>query len=533
MWVLLGVMAGGLGQTVLAADAAGTRLDPQTTAQRIDWHLAAGWKAAGVEPAPLASDAEFLRRVYLDVIGRIPRVAEVRAFLEDTRPDKRRAVIEELLASPGYGRHWTHVFRDAWLPELETDPQLSLRAGTADFDAWLYRRLMDNMPYDQLVRELLTVPLTLANQDRLVRDSALMSRPSPLLFFTAKEGKPENLASATARMFLGLRLECAQCHHHPTAPWRQEQFWGYAAFFAGIQAQPMSAVLREVPDRTELVIPGSGSVVRAAFLDGRPLEHLGRDSPRQRLAEWITARDNPYFAKALVNRVWEQFFGIGLVDPVDDMEADNLPSHPELLEELAMAFAQAGFDLKFLIRAITLSQAYQRSSAGTGGDPEELRLFARMPVKGLTAQQVADSLLVALHGPAQRDPVSVPDPEQRASPDGLLETLAQFRGSLHKRHEPQLSILQALTLMNGPLIRKATSSSEGRMLTAVAEAPFLDPRQRLETLFLATLSRPPTEQELQRLLPYLESGGATGDPRKALADVFWVLLNSGEFLLNH
>lgn len=351
---------------------------------------------------------------------------------------------------------------------------------------------------------------------------------TPIGFFLGKEGKPENLAAATARMFLGIRLECAQCHNHPTAQWKQEQFWSYAAFFAGLQmGNPLE--LREVSGQRELVIPNTQTVVGPVFLDGRLPDQRDRSNSRELLAEWITNRDNPYFSKAAVNRLWEHFFGIGLVDPVDDMEPENPPSHPELLDELAAQFSASGFDLKFLIRAIVWSKTYQRSSVQTDTSQDDPRLFARMSLRGLTPEQIVDSLAVAVGISSEPEPSNpfISRPTLRS------ELLARFRGGTARRIETQTSILQALALMNGPLVSEATDVEKSRTLAAVIDAPFLDVRDKVETLFLAALSRRPTEAEAKRFVGYVESGGATGDPHKALADVFWVLLNSGEFLLNH
>jgi hypothetical protein len=253
------------------------------------------------------------------------------------------------------------------------------------------------------------------------------------------------------------------------------------------------------------------------------------------LADWMTAPENPYFARAAANRIWGQLFGVGLVDPVDDMGGDNPPSHPELLDALARAFAEHGFDRKFLIRAIVLSRAYQLTSRSTGpgtgpsagSGPDEPRLFARMKERGLTAEQLYDSLAQAIGLP----PEAVgPGRFSGAAGSPRGEFLQTFAGNEERPTEAQTSILQALALMNGRLVAGATHVERGRMLSAVAEAPFLDPAGRIETLFLATLSRRPTPEEAAQMMAHLEGAA---DQRKALSDVFWALLNSPEFLLNH
>ncbi|HEY7427143.1 MAG TPA: DUF1553 domain-containing protein, partial [Gemmataceae bacterium] len=357
---------------------------------------------------------------------------------------------------------------------------------------------------------------------------------SPLAFYQSKQGKPENLAASTARVFLGVRLECAQCHNHPFSRWTREQFWGQAAFFGGIRAQGNNAngifrPLSEVADRRELPIPGTERIAQARFLDGKEPQWRYKVSARDTLADWMTAADNPFFARAAVNRLWAHFFGVGIIEPVDDFNDENKPSHPELLDELALKFVRHGYDFRFLIRAITLSKSYQLSSAHPDAAQPDTRLFARMPVKGLSQDQLIDSFILATATPN-------PNGNDRRfnfnpnSPRGQFD--AKFT-SQEKRTEYQTSIPQALALMNGKLIADATHPSRSEFLTAVANAPFLDTDGRIETLCLATLSRKPRPDEAEKYRRYVEKGSAAKDPKAALGDVFWALLNSPEFFLNH
>ena len=218
-------------------------------------------------------------------------------------------------------------------------------------------------------------------------------------FYQAKQYKPENLGEVTARTFMGVRLGCAQCHNHPTAQWKREQFWEYAAFFANVsqpqQPQPNDKPA-DKPILRELKIPNTEKIATAKFPDGKAPAWKEKDDPRAVLAEWLTRKDNPYFAKATVNRVWAYFFGIGLVDPVDEMfGANNAPSHPELLDDLAKDFADHDFDLKYLVLAITSSKVYQLSSAKTHPTQDEPRQFARAPLLGMTPEQLYDSVAEA------------------------------------------------------------------------------------------------------------------------------------------
>jgi hypothetical protein len=477
--------------------------DAAWVAQRVDQLVAAKWSELKIKPAVAADDAEFLRRTYLDLIGRIPSVQETRQFLDDKSPQKRKKLIDRLLGKPACATHFGQVWRAWILPETNVQFQ-----GLApQLEQYLQRQLAQNISYDQLVREILTA----RESSRPMRRGAIEllggRGDASGLFYQLNENKPENLAGSTARLFLGLRLECAQCHDHPTGRWSREQFWQFAALFA-----PMNK-------GHTIRIPGSDRTVAAGFPDATTPDWQKPGDPRSLVADWATSDKNPYFAKAAVNRLWAYFFGIGLVEPVDDLSDQNPASHPELLKELAHQFAAHGFDLQFLARAITGSQTYQLSSAAAEGSQVDPRLFSRMAVRGLSPEQLFDSLTQAL-----------------GSPDAgrfKAEFLNRFRGATEKRTETQVSILQALALMNGKFVADATSLERSDTLAAVADAPFLTPQERIETLYLAALTRKPSPEERAPLVDYITKGGPQHDPGRALADVFWALLNSGEFLLNH
>jgi hypothetical protein len=525
------LLAGAL--PALADGPAAASPDVGALAGKIDHYLAAGWEAAGVKPAAPADDAEFVRRVYLDLVGRIPRLTEARDFLEDTRADKRQRLVEKLLSDQRYVSHFINVWRALMLPEASSNIETRLTA--APFEMWLREQLTQNAGYDRMVREILTTPIA---SDGIQNYFTGESKPSPLAYYVAKEGKPENLAAGTARLFLGVRVECAQCHDHPFATWKREQFWGMAAFFAGVQTQTQGDLKfpsGEKLDKTELTIPGTGTVVQATFLTGDQPKLKSKASPRQALAEWMTAADNPFFARAAANRLWAYFFGTGLIEPVDEMVGtDSKPSHPELLDELARQFAAHQFDLKFLIRAITTSNAYQLSSARVPGQEENPRQFTHMAVRGLTAEQLYDSL---------EEATGFKDTSSRNDIQSLIlgtnsprnEFLSKFSTRGDKAVESQTSILQALTLMNGKVTSDATNLDKSRTLSAVLDAPFLTTEERIESLYLVTLARKPKPKELDRLVKYVESAPANKEDAypRALADVFWALLNSAEFVVNH
>jgi hypothetical protein len=501
-----------------APDPDKRRADALALAARIDRHIDAGWAANKIVPAAPADDAEFLRRVYLHLAGRIPSVHEARRFLADKSPDKRVREVERLLDGQRYPTHLAAVWRALMLPE----------GGGGGLEAWLRARFAAGVGYDRMVRDLLT-----ATPGQGAEDGT-----SPLGFYQAKGLKPEEVADTTARLLLGVRLGCAQCHNHPFADWKKEQFWEYAAFFADLprlnQRQQQPALLGQPPLR-ELKIPGGDKVAKAKFLDGtQPAWKDGAD-PRAVLAAWLTGKDNPYFARAAVNRVWSVFFGVGLVEPVDEMVgADHAPSHPELLDDLARSFAEHDFDLKYLILAVTSSRAYQLSSVRSHPSQDVPAQFARAPLLGMTAGQLFDSVTEATrYGPGGRG-------------DGgaRQEFLTKFSNLSDRPTEYQTSIIQALALMNGRLTADATSLERSQLLAAVLDSPFMSTPQRVETLYLATLTRRPTEKELARATKFIDAALAEGGKelspqekdaryKRALADVFWVLLNSGEFFFNH
>lgn len=500
--------------------------DARALAVKIDQLIAARWQTENVTPAPLADDGAYLRRLSLDVIGRTPLVSETRRFLDDPTSDKRAQAIERLLDSPGYVSNFSNVWRDLLMPEAAADFQQ--RFLSAQVERWLRKQFTDNVSHDRMVRELLTLPMP--SNGRGMNYGRQQGEPTPLAFYQSKQGKPENLAASTARLFLGIRLECAQCHNHPFGRWTREQFWGQAAFFGGIRSQGPNGIynpLSEASDRRELAIPGTERVAQARFLDGKEPPWRYKVSARKTLADWMTAPDNPFFARAAVNRLWAHFFGIGIVEPVDDLSDENKPSHPELLDELARQFVRHGFDFRFMIRAITLSKTYQLSSIHPQANAPDVRLFAYMPVKGLSQDQLMESLsrTIGVAGLNANQRRNFFDPRQSSFPNKFV--------SQDRRTEYQTSIPQALALMNSKVISDATHPQRSQFLASVAHAPFLDTDAQIETLYLAALSRKPRAEELEKYRRYIAKGGASKDPKAALGDVFWALLNSPEFFLNH
>ncbi len=485
---------------------------------RIDELLATKWQEAGVTPTAPASDAEFLRRAYLDLAGTIPTAAEARGFFADGDPEKHAKLMDQLTNSPAYASHLANVWRQMLLPG---DMDIQQFGGVIGFERWLRGHFAENTRYDNVVADLLVT-------------TGAGNETGPALFYTALALKPEELAARTARIFLGVQIECAQCHDHPFDKWKQKDFWGYAAFFARLrQGQSQRRLSAQVidTDSGEVMLPDTTETVEPKFLDGQPVDASDAEGRRRQLAIWLASRDNPYFARAAVNRAWALLFGRGLIDPVDDMRDANPPSHPELLDELANYFIDSGYDMRELFRTLSRTKAYQLSSE-FDGTPAKHELFARMSIKTLSADQLYDSLLKVMRRQGAANGMT---PEQ-AVIMGLDPERQSFRAKFQSPTaggpELQSGIPQALTLMNGAQIVEATDLERSGLLAAL-EAPFLSDEERVEALFLSTFTRLPSEHESTVLSTYLANGGANGDRRQALSDVCWALLNSAEFALNH
>jgi hypothetical protein len=375
------------------------------------------------------------------------------------------------------------------------------------------------MPYDQLVSELLTAKL----------DQPAPRSPSPIAFYQAAEFKPEQLAANASRIFMGIQVQCAQCHDHPFAEWKQPQFWSFAAFFNNLDAQrPNGAAMVIANDSDEIQIPGKDLLVPALFLDGSKPQRKAGEGKRLVLARWLTSSQNPYFAKAAVNRIWGSFLGRGFVQPVDDLDPAHPPIYPEIFDALCAQFRLHQYDLKYVIRVITATRAYQLSCRGAPptGDDSHAASFARMPLRRMTSDQVYASFVQA--SGFREVPPTANEPAAR---DEFQE---RFADSAVSSTEIKTTILQALALMNGRHVAAATDLDNSEFLAVVADSPYLDRVGRIETLFLAVLSRTPDPAELKLFLGDITAAeNSPAESRTELADIFWMLLNSAEFLLNH
>jgi len=485
--------------------------------RRIDTLLFERWKEEGVA-APLSSDAEFLRRVYLDLTGVIPRVANVRAFLAGDRAEKRALLIDQLLESPAHSTHMAITWRNIMLPNGFEPEQIRNAAG---LQRWFQDQFVENLRYDRLVSEFLVAKGN--------------GQTGPALFYTSLELKPEKLASRTSRIFLGIQIDCAECHDHPHDRWTQKDFWGYAAFFARLRQpsdeQPLNDFRVEDLSEGEVKVPDTQQVVSPIYPGNEPARSDARGTRRVQLSIWMASRDNPYLARAAVNRAWAQMFGRGIVDPIDDFGPNNPPSHPELLDELSQYFVQTGFDLRELYRTLANTRAYQLSSHASDDSPSAPQLFNRMAIKTLTPEQLYDSLSRAL---ISRPPAQVPGTQavSRLFDPGRQAFVAKMQSPNSSPTRFDAGVPQALTLMNGSEIHESTVFEQSRLLGSV-EAPFLSDEERINILFLSTLTRFPSDGEKSKFISYVSRAAETNEQNRALSDILWALLNCAEFAFNH
>lgn len=505
----------------------------------IDEQVFANLKQLGIPPSPVCDDATFLRRVTLDIAGRLPTAEEATAFLASTESDKRDKVIDTLLSGPDYADY----FANKWTAVLKNRrDEASDMAGNFAFHAWVRDSLLANKPYDQFVRELLAATGTALG--------------NPPVAWYGRVTEPNRQLEDVAQLFLGVRMQCAQCHHHPFERWSQDDYYSLAAFFTRVGRKPE---VRGGASRAEQMIYHKRGVAAATNIkSGQSLQPaaLGDampniapdDDPRLRLAEWMGSKDNAFFAKALVNRYWKHFFSRGLVEPEDDIRDTNPPSNPALLAALEKHFIDSGFDLKALVRDITRSNAYQLSETPNEHNLVDVQNYSRHYPRRLPAEVLLDAI-DRLAGtqtdfanlPAGTHAVALPDNSyNRSTP--FLKVFGRPEGeSVCECERVQSSSLaQSLHLLNASDIKAKLASSSGR---AERLAKSTDPVERkIAELYLVAFARAPRPEELKVAGDYLAESrtGADGKPldaqratRENFQDLLWALINTKEFLFNH
>lgn len=492
----------------------------------LDTLIAQGWAAAGVDPAPLADDATYLRRVTLDLTGRIPTASAVTRFEADPRPDKRAVAVEGLLTSDAFAEHWADLYTELLLAGRTKER----KRVTDDTRAWLTEAFADAMTYDAIATALLTA-------------EGRFDAPGPYGFLLShgERNNVEALTAKTAKVFLGITLECAQCHDHPSDDrYAREDFYALGAYFARsrIRLQKGGGRVPVIVDRPrgELRMPTgsdgpterSGPVVAPAFLAREASPH--DDGRRASLAASVVASD--LFAKTVVARTWQQLFGYGIVPRWDDLGGEHDASHPPALTHLAERFVADGYDLRALLRVMVLSDAYQRASASER-PPSEVEaaeaLFAQHPVRSMSADQLFRSLLIAASADGAGGPLFQRNFERRRE-----RALSEYRfvfadDEMQSADVFSGSVPQALLLLNGDLVQAGTSDIAGTAVHDVLDR-YEDPRARIEALYLRIYGRRPTDAQRARVLERLD---AREHGSSAYEDLVHAMLLSSEFLTIH
>ncbi|MEK6257392.1 MAG: DUF1549 and DUF1553 domain-containing protein [Planctomycetota bacterium] len=503
------------------------QLDPKLGASSIDRLLLRQWRRLGVVPSAPADDVTFLRRVTIDICGTLPTSDEITEYLADTRSDKRARLIDRLLDRPEYASYFALKWSDILQNRGAGYSTSKQRAGTTLFAAWIRDSLAANQPYDQFVSEILTA-------------SGGQNENPPAIWYRAVRKSPEYVESV-AQAFLGIRIQCAQCHHHPTERWSQSDYFGLAANFSRVgrkggfaDAEVPTDEIIYLKKRGDVVHPRTGAILKPRPLGGTEFSLGLHDDPRSSLARWMTGRDNPFFARTMVNRMWAHFLGRGIVHPIDDARSTNPPSNPELLDALAQDFVASGFDVKHLIRAIATSHAYGLESVPHAGNAGDTQTFARFYPRRVTAEVLLDGISQVLDVPTTFPGIAVgtraielPDENVAAHFLDVFGRPARMSACECERVDAP-ALTQALELVNSAEIqRKLTEKTGYAQRLAVSGKPHAD----LATdVFLRVLARGPRPNELKVAVDFLAS---EPDRAEACRSLLWSLLATNEFLFNH
>ncbi len=487
----------------------------------IDELVQAKWATLRLTPSPLCDDATFLRRAYLDCLGTLPTPAEVRAFLADADTKKREKAVDRILVRNEYADFWALKWGD--LLRNQRKGQKEQQRGTFAFHAWIRNAFATNMPYDQFVRAIIAAQGT-------------VDQHPPVIWYREVRNLIHQ-TNDTAQLFLGTRMNCAQCHHHPYEKWSQDDYYQFQAFFArmGRKAGEISQepAIFVKPDG-DVRNPATNKVMKPRGLDGPETAITEDEDPRHKLVDWMVAKDNPFFAHAISNRLWGHFTGRGLVEPVDDMRVTNPPSNPDLLNALAKDLVEHKYDLKHLIRAIMLSSTYQLSSAPNEGNIHDQQNYARAYPRRLLAEVMLDALCQvtgtqeSFQGmPKGTHATQLPD-ESIASP--FLDTFGRpTRETACECERPRdANLAQALQLLNSSDLQNKVAAPQGRLAELLKVKKTDD--ALIEDLYLLTYGRPPRTEEVVPVKAYIAE---QKDRKAAYEDLLWALLNTKEFLFNH
>jgi hypothetical protein len=501
----------------------------------VDDFVFANLKEIGVPPSPVCDDATFLRRITLDISGRLPTEEESRAFLANTAADKRDQVIDSLLSSPEYA----DFFANKWTAMLKNrrDDASDITSNFA-FYAWVRDSLLANKPYDQMVRELLAATGT------------VIANPPVAWYKRVKE--PKQQLEDVAQLFLGVRMQCAQCHHHPFERWSQDDYYSLSAFFTQVGRKPSATrgedlIFHKRGVAVATNIKTGSSLKPAALGDAIPAIAPDED-PRLKLADWMSSPQNPFFAKALVNRYWKHFFRRGLIEPEDDIRDSNPPTNPELLAALEKHFIDSHFDLKSLVKVIVQSNAYQLSATPNEHNIADVQNYSRYYPRRLQAEVMLDAIddLTGARTdfpnlPAGTRAIALPDNSyNNASPFLRVFGRPENESVCECERIQSSSLAQSLHLMNAADIKGKLATGNGRAdRLSKSDKP---PEERIRELYMVAFSREPKAEELKVAVDYLaepllDSAGNPVDAQKAnqekFQDLIWALINTKEFLFNH
>lgn len=480
-------------------------------------------KLLGLPPSQLCDDATFLRRVTIDIAGRLPTYEEAVAFEKDSDPLKRDSLISRLLDSEEYANYfalkWGAILRN------KVEQNVS-RSGNFLFHSWIRDSLRKNVPYDVLVRQILTA-------------SGAVSQNPAVNWFQHVQLQDEQVQDS-AQIFLGVRIQCAKCHHHPYEKWSQEDYWGLAAYFSNVRSKDgMAQGERRIYSQRNRAVsrhPKTNAEILPAGLDAESIEIGIDEDPRMALADWVTSKENPFFARALANRYWKHFFGRGIVDPEDDMRATNPPSNPELLDALEKHFAEHNYDLKDMVRTICTSSTYQLSEIPNDFNAKDTQAFSRYYPRRLSAEVMLDSIdellgtETAFNGlPVGTSAVEIPD--HGGVDNFFLNAFGRPAGGSACECERggEVSMAQSLQLLNSDDVYGKLESSRAKDLIQDRNRSNPD---KITELYYRALARKPTVSELGVFLDHLEQA----EPRQqneAYKDILWALMNTKEFLFNH
>jgi hypothetical protein len=497
----------------------------------VDRHLIAQWKRLNVAPSPIADDATFLRRVTLDICGTLPTPEEVTAYVADASRDKKSRLIDRLLERPEHASYFALKWADILQNRGRSYSSSRQREGTSLLTAWVRDSIAANKPYDQFVSEILTA-------------TGSQQQNPPTVWYRSVR-TTQDYVESVAQAFLGVRIQCAQCHHHPAERWSQADYYSFAANFARVgrkggfaDAEVPTSEIIFLQNEGKVIHPRSGDVMKPRPLGGPDFQLTRYDDPRRALAQWMTLPENPFFARTMANRMWGHFLGRGIVHPIDDSRSTNPPSNPELLAELSREFVDSGYDVRHLIRVITTSAAYGLSSAPTDSNREDIQSFARFPLRRMSAEVLLDGISQVLEVPTvfaggpgkfplgtraielpdENVPISFLDVFGRPSRTSACEC--------ERSDDPALA--QALELVNSKEIQRKLTATDGFVAQLGSnDQPHAD---NVRHVFLKVFGREPRVEEFRTAIEFLKS---EPDRAEGYRTLLWSLLATNEFMFNH